>query len=310
MRSSRSCRSTSPSTRREKYALLDTPKVLVTVDDDLAVGEFGIATRLVAPPRRRPAPAAPPPPSLPLDQPAQTMIYKAAAPVVPDAPPPETQREVITLTVAGRTHEVTSPSVVLGRSREADVRVADVNVSRRHAELRQEGELLDRRPGSTNGVEVNGKHVDRARLRDGDRITIGATEVVFGRASRRDARPRNRRDAPDRQDRVSRAALPLHRLRRALGDEGDEPGAAGEHHPGRRRGGCTCAQHGLQPTCSFSRACSGETIAVTAPMVVGRCHERHPPRARRVRLRTPCTHRAAAGWRDGRRPRIDQRHLR
>ena len=34
--------------RREKYALLDTPTVLVTVDDDLAVGEFGIATRLVA----------------------------------------------------------------------------------------------------------------------------------------------------------------------------------------------------------------------------------------------------------------------
>ena len=31
--------------RREKYALLDTPKVLVEVDDDLAVGEFGIATR-------------------------------------------------------------------------------------------------------------------------------------------------------------------------------------------------------------------------------------------------------------------------
>ena len=34
--------------RREQYALLDTPRVLVTTDDDLAVGEFGIATRLVA----------------------------------------------------------------------------------------------------------------------------------------------------------------------------------------------------------------------------------------------------------------------
>ena len=68
--------------RREVRAW--TPKVLVTVDDDLAVGEFGIATRLVAPAEEAsPAPAAPPPPSLPLDQPAQTMIYKAAAPVVP-----------------------------------------------------------------------------------------------------------------------------------------------------------------------------------------------------------------------------------
>ncbi len=34
--------------RRERYALLDTPRVLVTTDDDLAVGEFGIATRVVA----------------------------------------------------------------------------------------------------------------------------------------------------------------------------------------------------------------------------------------------------------------------
>jgi Protein of unknown function (DUF3662)/FHA domain len=166
--------------RREKYALLDTPTVLVTVDDDLAVGEFGIATRLVA----TEASAEPAPPlSLPVDQPAQTMVYKAPPPAVPEAPPPEPQREVITLTVGGRKHEVTSRSVVLGRSREADVRVADVNVSRRHAELRQEGAtywIVDL--GSTNGLEVNGERVDRARLRDGDRITLGATEVVFGRS--------------------------------------------------------------------------------------------------------------------------------
>jgi pSer/pThr/pTyr-binding forkhead associated (FHA) protein len=111
------------------------------------------------------------------------MIYKAAVPPVPDAPAPEPQREVVTLTVAGRKHEITKPKVVLGRSREADVRVADVNVSRQHAELRQEGAgywIVDL--GSTNGLEVNGKRVERARVRDGDRITLGSTEVVFGRS--------------------------------------------------------------------------------------------------------------------------------
>jgi hypothetical protein len=166
--------------RREKYALLDTPKVLIEVDDDLAVGEFGIATRLVA----AEGSAEPShPPSLPVDEPAHTMIYKTPIPVVPDEPPQEPQREVITLTVGGRKHEVTKASVVLGRSREADVRVADVNVSRRHAELRQEGAgywIVDLE--STNGLEVNGKRVDRARVRDGDRITLGSTEVVFGRS--------------------------------------------------------------------------------------------------------------------------------
>jgi hypothetical protein len=166
--------------RRERYALLDAPRVLVTTDDDLAVGEFGIATRLVG--GEGPS-APPPPPELPVAEPAQTMIYRAAVPAVPDEPPPEPEREVVTVTVAGRKHEITKPSVVLGRSREADIRVADVNVSRRHAELRQEGTaywIVDLE--STNGLEVNGKQVDRKRLRDGDRITLGSTEVVFGRS--------------------------------------------------------------------------------------------------------------------------------
>ena len=167
--------------RREHYALLASPRVEVTTDDDLAVGEFGIATRLVAPEGDDAAPA--PPAELPLAEPAHTMIYKAPPPPTPEAPMPEPVREVVTLTVAGRAHEVTKPSVVLGRSREADLRVADVNVSRRHAELRQEGAtywIVDL--GSTNGLEVNGKRTDRARMRDGDRITIGSTEIVFGRS--------------------------------------------------------------------------------------------------------------------------------
>jgi Protein of unknown function (DUF3662)/FHA domain len=166
--------------RRERYVLLTTPVVKLETDDDLAVGEFGIATRLVA---GEDSPETPAPPELPVAEPAQTMIYKAPPPAVPDAPPPEPEREVVTLTVAGRKHEVTKTTVVLGRSHEADVRVSDVNVSRRHAELRQEGAgywVVDL--GSTNGVEVNGKRTDRARLRDGDRITIGSTEVVFGRS--------------------------------------------------------------------------------------------------------------------------------
>ncbi len=166
--------------RRERYALLDPPRVIITVDDDLAVGEFGIATRLVAA-ESSPEPVLPP--SLPVGEPAQTMIYRTPEPVVPDAPPPAPEREVVTLTVAGRKHAVTKASVVLGRSREADIRVADVNVSRRHAELRQEGAgywIVDL--GSTNGLELNGKRVDRARVRDGDRIMLGSTEVVFGRS--------------------------------------------------------------------------------------------------------------------------------
>jgi hypothetical protein len=177
--------------RRERYALLTAPIVLVTTDEDLAVGEFGIATRLVAADAADDGAAAksapaPPPPELPLEQPQQTMIYRPPATEVEpelDTPPPPPEREVVTLTVGNRRHEITAPKVVLGRSRSSDIRVDDLNVSRRHAEIRQEGTtywLVDL--DSMNGTVVNGKRVERERLRDGDTIVLGSTEIVFGKA--------------------------------------------------------------------------------------------------------------------------------
>jgi pSer/pThr/pTyr-binding forkhead associated (FHA) protein len=60
--------------------------------------------------------------------------------------------------------------------------VADGNASRRHAEVVQDNAsyvLVDL--GSTNGTELNGRRITRETLADGDRITIGATDLVFGR---------------------------------------------------------------------------------------------------------------------------------
>ena len=62
--------------RRERYSLLTPPRVVVLTDDDLAVGEFGIGTRLVA---DEVSAEAPPPPDLPLEQPEHTMVYRAPA---------------------------------------------------------------------------------------------------------------------------------------------------------------------------------------------------------------------------------------
>ena len=167
--------------RREGYALITPPRVVMKTDADLAIGEFGIATRTVEPEGGPVAPApAPPVPS------GATMIYKARAPVETQAMAPEelgVEREVVTLTIDGRQRTISERSVVLGRSRECDVRVDDPNVSRRHAELRQEGAtywLVDL--DSTNGTELNGPRVSRAKLSDGDRITVGSTEIVFGRS--------------------------------------------------------------------------------------------------------------------------------
>ncbi len=64
--------------RREVYALLSRPNVLIETDDDLEVGEFGIATRMVQPERGR-AEEEPEAPVADVEAGA-TMIYKPAAP--------------------------------------------------------------------------------------------------------------------------------------------------------------------------------------------------------------------------------------
>ena len=166
--------------RREDYALLSTPRVQFETDADLDVGEFGIATRIVQPDRRRAADGEPEGEV----EPGATMIYKPKAQPTQAVSPQElgVEPEVVTLTFDGSVHEVDQRRVVLGRSRDCDIQLDDANVSRRHAELRQEGAsywIVDL--GSTNGIEVNGKRVKRAKLRDGDTITIGSTEVTFGR---------------------------------------------------------------------------------------------------------------------------------
>ncbi len=170
--------------RREQYALMTPPRVLMETDDDLEMGEFGIATRMVQPEKGR---VGPDEPDEQLEAGA-TMIYKPKTPVPTEAVSAEelgVEQEVVALRFDGARREVKERRVVIGRSRDCDVQLADGNVSRRHAELRQEGAsywVVDL--GSTNGVEVNGKRVKRAKLKDGDTFTLGSTEITFERETR------------------------------------------------------------------------------------------------------------------------------
>jgi Protein of unknown function (DUF3662)/FHA domain len=169
--------------RREGYVLLSSPKVSFETDEDLEVGLFGIANRMI---QREEAGTEPEP----APEPGATRIYRAA-PVETEAasaeelgiePEPEPPA---TLTVGGRAHDLEKPTVVIGRSRESDIRVSDPNVSRRHAEIRQDDSgfsIVDL--DSTNGVSVNGRAVKRAKLEHEDRITLGSTELVFRRSDR------------------------------------------------------------------------------------------------------------------------------
>lgn len=68
-------------------------------------------------------------------------------------------------------------AIVIGRHVSCAVRVANTSVSRRHAAISRRGGLCHVRDlGSSNGTTLNGRPVEVAELRRGDRLTLG--EVV------------------------------------------------------------------------------------------------------------------------------------
>jgi hypothetical protein len=163
--------------RRENYALTTRPRVHFETDSDLGDGVFGIATRMIEPTENgTPEPVA---------EPGATMIYKPEPAPEPEpvAPPPPPDAAPV-LRLNGSPHALDKERTVIGRSKDSDIRMEDPNASRRHAEVRHEDGaywLVDL--DSTNGVAVNGRRTKRARLNEGDTITIGSTDLVFGRSA-------------------------------------------------------------------------------------------------------------------------------
>ena len=102
-----------------------------------------------------------------------------------DPTPTAVRRATAALVVNGDPMPLTPPGLVIGRGNDADLRIDDPGVSRRHAEIRVEaprdGESEPRVTvvdlGSTNGVSVDGKRVEQARLTDGATIRIGTTTM-------------------------------------------------------------------------------------------------------------------------------------
>lgn len=70
--------------------------------------------------------------------------------------------------------------VTIGRATDATIVLGDPNVSRRHAEIRPQGDgfvVVDL--ASTNGTKVNGARIAEHPLRDGDEVIFGNTVVYF-----------------------------------------------------------------------------------------------------------------------------------
>jgi hypothetical protein len=173
--------------RRERLALVSRPQIEFRTDERLALGEFGIQARLVQPAEPGVAGGVAGPgahEARPADM-GHTMVYstsdrhQSALSEVGSGAGVARRRAIVV--VGGKRLVVPPNGALIGRSRECDIVIDDSNVSRRHAEISPSGQSwLIQDLGSTNGVRVNGRHVDGPHpLDSGDRVELGTVDVRF-----------------------------------------------------------------------------------------------------------------------------------
>ncbi|MEU6094307.1 DUF3662 and FHA domain-containing protein [Streptomyces sp. NPDC047079] len=191
--------------KQQRYTFMGPIKVHLEKADDLDTGLYRVRSRTLASSTSQqtpgPAPSGQQGPGGYGYPPAAT---PAGAPPMPSAPPPGArsggygypqpagQRPGAAPAAGGRTrywieingtrHQISRPTLVLGRSTDADVRIDDPGVSRRHCEIRTGTPSTIQDLGSTNGIVVDGQHTTRATLRDGSRIVVGSTTIIYRQA--------------------------------------------------------------------------------------------------------------------------------
>lgn len=128
------------------------------LDDSLPTGRFAVSSSAVEAPEHHTAPQ-------------------------PAAVPTSQTRGRMVLEVNGMRHPLKPPGLVIGRGTDADLRINDPGISRRHAQLRVTArgngldmEIIDL--GSTNGVMVDGRRVQQAPIGEGSRIELGNTRML------------------------------------------------------------------------------------------------------------------------------------
>ena len=80
----------------------------------------------------------------------------------------------------GRSYPLQMGSTVIGRGDQANLRLPDVGISRRHARLDFDGaQVVLTDLGSTNGTMVNGQRISAVALNPGDMIQLGTTTLTL-----------------------------------------------------------------------------------------------------------------------------------
>ncbi|MFF0475190.1 FhaA domain-containing protein [Streptomyces sp. NPDC004284] len=195
--------------KQQRYTFMGPIKVHLEKAEDLDTGLYRVRSRTLAsstsqsqppspgqhpqqgrggygyPPAGAPPMPASPPPGAPGHRPTAPAGRPAGGPGSTPGPGthagagPSMRRWI---EINGTRHQISRPTLVLGRSTDADVRIDDPGVSRRHCEIRTGTPSTIQDLGSTNGIVVDGQHTTRATLRDGSRIVVGSTTIVYRQA--------------------------------------------------------------------------------------------------------------------------------
>ncbi|MFH8367910.1 FhaA domain-containing protein [Streptomyces sp. NPDC018031] len=189
--------------KQQRYTFMGAIKVHLQKAEDLDTGLYRVRSRTLAAsesqnpqqghqPPGQPPQASPQRPTAVRPGPAGYPAQPSGPPPMPSTPPPgsrpggragaggaQTRRWI---EINGNRHQISRPTLVLGRSTDADVRIDDPGVSRRHCEIRVGNPSTIQDLGSTNGIVVDGQHTTRATLRDGSRIVVGSTTIVYRQA--------------------------------------------------------------------------------------------------------------------------------
>ncbi len=142
---------------QQSYVFTGPVNIFLETREDLTTGRFRVRSKSVSKS------------SMSGGDPTDTQVRRAAA----------------TLELNGEQLPLSPPGIVIGRGNDADLRIDDPGVSRKHIEIRvEEAQDLGEPPritvhdlGSTNGMLVNGKRVEQGTLVDGATIKIGNTTM-------------------------------------------------------------------------------------------------------------------------------------
>ncbi|HEX2050767.1 MAG TPA: DUF3662 and FHA domain-containing protein [Actinomycetota bacterium] len=163
--------------KKNRWNLMGAPRIAFAVDHELGRGEFQVDASLTA---DAGAPAVSTRAASDEDASSTRAISTATAERLGLS---QAGPALVVLDESGGAKErisITRAPVTIGRLSTNDVVLSDPNVSRRHAELRRDGEswtIADL--GSTNGTLVNGKDATDRPLSHGDRISFGTSELRF-----------------------------------------------------------------------------------------------------------------------------------